>query len=755
MTFVTLSTRFITGCFLLVITVNVFYFRKIYNLEEQRLRDLELQHLHSQSFEDYIPDAQIEYPPDSPYQELDPDQKVAFLLHSVQAESNSFHDNSAYHLAEFSPKEVETSELLYDPRVTFSVYLHHLLHGDGNTSVPFAWSDWVDLTVLNQELDKLDSSKLTCSWLQSKVNKPTNHPDFCINKQDLSQEQIDAIGLPFEQLPGFIVTKSPQNKIPNEQSIMQAKGHLLTSAELPIKLVFLTSSGTYQLDVQNDRKDIYRSGMLDNYLQQRGLSDEKKVKFTPRDIMKELTKKVKPKQQDTNNPVYAKAPHGGSREFNLTPEMFHYSQEDVEAQIHEYQEIMKETTRIPRSEAFAKLSFNYEKLSKQELNHYQGLVGANRYSNDDEPVYYKLATLYLDEENQDNGWHYEWRFFNGAFKYMKDKTWTQKQLAAREKIILERLLRNWFKFSKEMGIVSWISHGPLLAWYWNGFMFPFDIDIDIQMPIAELNKLTKNHNMTLVIEDVEDGFGKYLIDCSTYLHHRDISGKGNYIDARFIDVDSGVYIDITALSKNNEIPPPEYNSLIKEKTAKGELVELYMDRRKHWMNFEKLNLLRLTMIDAVPVYVPNDIMSMLNFEYSQGTTAYYFNHYFYVPIIRLWLPEGKIIKIFEQEGKYRDRKGKVNVKKLVGRIKNMDLDDKVRLLESDKEILIEYERTNEFTSMHNYEKLYMMDFSQQLSVLDLHNNTEYHQLTSRYELGRPLMNSLFAFEYYDRAEGSD
>ena len=34
-------------------------------------------------------------------------------------------------------------------------------------------------------------------------------------------------------------------------------------------------------------------------------------------------------------------------------------------------------------------------------------------------------------------------------------------------------------------------HGPLLSWYWNGLLFPYDNDIDIQMPIDELVNLAK------------------------------------------------------------------------------------------------------------------------------------------------------------------------------------------------------------------------------------------------------------------------
>ena len=48
------------------------------------------------------------------------------------------------------------------------------------------------------------------------------------------------------------------------------------------------------------------------------------------------------------------------------------------------------------------------------------------------------------------GWHYDWRFFNGALNYEKPD-WNQQELTHRTNIILDRLLRNWSKFAMEKG----------------------------------------------------------------------------------------------------------------------------------------------------------------------------------------------------------------------------------------------------------------------------------------------------------------
>lgn len=37
-----------------------------------------------------------------------------------------------------------------------------------------------------------------------------------------------------------------------------------------------------------------------------------------------------------------------------------------------------------------------------------------------------------EENDHDAGWHYEWRFFNGALRYLK-KGWTEEELLIRRK----------------------------------------------------------------------------------------------------------------------------------------------------------------------------------------------------------------------------------------------------------------------------------------------------------------------------------
>lgn len=143
------------------------------------------------------------------------------------------------------------------------------------------------------------------------------------------------------------------------------------------------------------------------------------------------------------------------------------------------------------------------------------------------------------------GGHYDWRFFNGI---IESETETRRTL--------HHLLRSFLKFTYAKNVPTWIAHGSLLSWYWNGLNFPWDYDIDVQMPIKDLQKFCKLYNNTLVVQNLNDGLGKYFIDCGSSLTHRTKEYGKNNIDARFIDVDKGIYIDITGLALT-EAPLPK------------------------------------------------------------------------------------------------------------------------------------------------------------------------------------------------------
>ncbi|KAI3403850.2 hypothetical protein KGF56_003280 [Candida oxycetoniae] len=783
-----IEVKILKHIFLIILFINIFYFIKEYQLEEERVRQLAIKHVSSVK---YTTDDEVDYDRSKEYHLLNTSQKIAYLLNSVEENQNNH-----YWLADVTveqpsvvinpyaylppnenlPRKIPTwydkPGLFYEPRFVLALYLDELKHqlqsknpknekaNDHLIVMPFAWSDWVNLTLLNEEISKPMYERRNCKSLQSRANKKTKYPHWCKDLVDLNDEEVEEIGLSREEMPGFIVLDSPMNKAHHKEVMLQGKGHLLTSLENPISMIFLTKDGTYETQLSDKRERIVQTDLLERYLRRRQLDPSsgnlELIELNPQKEFNLLLETIPARPLDEDDDIYQmrqitrQKEFNASRELHLDKDAFHYKQEAIDEQISDYELRLNKIHEVVTNELrYDPKVIDENRLSRHEINHYNGLKTANHFPIAKEPTYYKLATLKKDKTNKDAGWHYEWRFFNGALRYIKDDSWTVEQLEVREQIILDRLLRNWFRFAEEKGIISWIAHGPLLSWYWDGLMFPFDIDIDIQMPSSELNRLSANYNMTLVIEDLNEGYGKYLIDCATFLHHRDLAAKDNHIDARFIDIDTGTYIDITGIGINNERPSPEYDGYIKTKQRKGESIELYMDRRKHWLNFEKISPLHYSSIGGVPVYVPNDILSMLNSEYSRGTKSLYFEGYYYVPCLRLWLKQSKIKSIFKPE-KYMSKTKEGEQDKLIELVTQLDDEGKLRILEMNEDVLIEYYLTHKLTALHEMEKKFMFDHSLQQSVSDISGNTKYHELTSRFKMGSPLRKSLFDFESFGR-----
>ena len=77
---------------------------------------------------------------------------------------------------------------------------------------------------------------------------------------------------------------------------------------------------------------------------------------------------------------------------------------------------------------------------------------------------------------------------------------------------------------------------------------PWDYDADVQVTEADMYFLAAYHNMTIYYYkygDMEKG-RFFQLEVNPYFVHREQDDKSNVIDARWIDMQTGLYIDITA-----------------------------------------------------------------------------------------------------------------------------------------------------------------------------------------------------------------
>lgn len=205
--------------------------------------------------------------------------------------------------------------------------------------------------------------------------------------------------------------------------------------------------------------------------------------------------------------------------------------------------------------------------------------------------------------------------------------------------VIQHMIRVWFRFAEAAGVVSWVNYGSLLGWAFNGVDMPWDTDVDIQIPIAQLDKLSRKYNSTLITEHPRDGNGKYLFEVSpTYVRQ----GNGrNFIDARFIEINSGLYIDISVLAHTSDPPPAELTAALSE-TEKLEAIPVHC-KNWNWHLVQELLPVRHTYLEASSIYIPRNILSILTRKYgaSSFTDTLHFNGYTYSKDLMLWVPDSE------------------------------------------------------------------------------------------------------------------
>lgn len=254
------------------------------------------------------------------------------------------------------------------------------------------------------------------------------------------------------------------------------------------------------------------------------------------------------------------------------------------------------------------------------------------------------------------GMHYDWRFFR------------QLRRGDDAKETLHHLVHAWSSFTQSEGVLNWIAHGALLGWFWNGFTLPWDADIDIQMPVSELDRLARKYNNTLIIQDPVDGDGRYYLEVSPSYIQR-VSGNGNnLIDARFIDIRSGLFLDITGLAYNHND-----NSLVGCKNH-------------HYYHVQDIYPLRMSTYEGTRVYVPNNYQNVLSSEYA-GYTQQSFHQHTYNKNMRLWVADTDGCQNFQDVNQSYTKDGELT---LYGACNNNDLWQL-------------YNTTQELTNLHNQE----------------------------------------------------
>ncbi|KAL9031682.1 MAG: hypothetical protein Q9196_000315 [Gyalolechia fulgens] len=140
--------------------------------------------------------------------------------------------------------------------------------------------------------------------------------------------------------------------------------------------------------------------------------------------------------------------------------------------------------------------------------------------------------------------HYDGRFIDHELDYEDQRT------------NLTSLVQSYLSTMADLGAETWIFHGTLMGWWWNRKIMPWDTDIDVHVTEDTLVFLASYYNMT--VHTVGTTFAprgkKYMLEINPKYINPSPGDYLNTIDARWIDMLSGVFIDITAVHPKPKHP---------------------------------------------------------------------------------------------------------------------------------------------------------------------------------------------------------
>lgn len=470
-----------------------------------------------------------------------------------------------------------------DPRLTWSVLLDHLLQLGGerqeDEGVAFSWYDWADFHAFNK-LVSLRETEINCSFLFETA--------FEAGKLEAVEKEIDDVlfitdRLKYADPKWYQATrkKELESKAPIEYSEqrckvredaspkfnlpieaheqedqcrpevfeLQSRSHLLNHVPSPLSMTVLKNDeSTYRILVNSQRREnILQAGYLQAFLNNDAHYNGKSGKN--RDIVfdhgsmyeKFLASKLSA-NYEVEIPGVDKAANDDDV-VHLSPDLFEVDVPKIIAEIE-----------------------SIENPDEHDKNYLES-IQVSRHTN---PA---LAQKFFKEAAHivqfgGMGYHRDKRFFNGGL--INDPLEYQFRLNA--------LIRNWLKFTKSNGLITWLAHGTVYGQIYNGMTFPWDNDFDVQMPISHLHLLSRYYNQSLIFEDPREGNGRFFLDVGTSITSR-ITGNGfNNIDARFIDVDSGLYVDITGLSVSSHPLKDKFKDLYNENSPRIDLASIMKDQ---------------------------------------------------------------------------------------------------------------------------------------------------------------------------------
>ncbi|PNS20853.1 Protein MNN4 [Sphaceloma murrayae] len=226
--------------------------------------------------------------------------------------------------------------------------------------------------------------------------------------------------------------------------------------------------------------------------------------------------------------------------------------------------------------------------------------------------------------------HYDGRFAKNEVSYT----------ARRETLIA--LIRSYLATMNEIGAETWIMHGSLLGWWWNKRIMPWDTDLDVMVSEDSANHLAKYYNMTVHhYQHAGWSTGRdYMLEMNPYYTNTSREDTLNKIDGRWVDMESGLFIDITVLHQDVEAQ------------AAGDIGALFC-KDNHTYTTDMIFPLRESVFENITALIPYAYAEILADEYGPAAlTNRDFEMHHFDQAVMDWIPISSVNDIPTPEPGY-------------------------------------------------------------------------------------------------------
>lgn len=476
----------------------------------------------------------------------------------------------------------------FNQNYSISAYLSHLTDVYANEKDPelylktnkvdFHWGDWVDLAPANpfvksydDILSKMNNNETELYWFMRKTcyDKLYDVKDSWLDQETFNQK--------------LFVTEHLQSI-----GICSAifKYYYIT---LPEKIVFETDFKYFEMPVNQERKKdpFGLEGLAKIYYNSDSVSSKQISNFDPNDRVN-LVEKLHETYIDRGYKP---------EDFSLKPTL---EQDPEDFKQPDVPELIKQYKAIPNPTREETKYLNFLEYSNAEVGN------ANKF-------YFIFPWIQVDTKAEMHHYNFPWI----------------KQIIAHEERIqvVHHLIRSWFKYAEHAQIISWFNYGNLIGWYFNAQNLPWDNDVDVQVSIKDIDKIGRYHNNTLVVEDPKNGDHVFWIQTNPYYLQQN---NAQFIDARYIDIKAGIYIDISALWETKTPLPQNF------KPKEGQIA--IHCKHYNWFSFSDIFPLRRTIYEGAQAYMPHGIEPILRRYYGDKAIDNWniFDHN-WQPDIGLWV----------------------------------------------------------------------------------------------------------------------